>query len=393
MFKIIYSNYSDRIKLNLILSIQVVVILILTNIIVSSFYSRYMLYRPFEYILSNEGVMFSPEDGVASAMLEFTREDIEAVCDNLNGNTDIHMSYFYGDSLNIGESGSNKDISVYFLEDELFNGMELPLAEGTWNLSRDGDYIPCILGSNKYGITVGDCIETDNGSAKYKVVGLLTDITYEPNLSSWGSNVKVMFDNYNGENADHLFLITKYSLASSVKSEIRSASNVFIDYEKGLSEAEVIKNNSILANKGQVLTYKSIRENSLLYIYKDLEELFPVIIGAVIVICIGIVSAVSVSTESQFKKYKIFYLCGSTKKKCVLINVLTTNITIVFSVLLSASIIIMYKNYANATKISMIISKYNFGVSGVILFIFEILIIIIPAVLIGKKSVKELLYD
>lgn len=378
--------------MNLILAVQIIIILILTNIIISSFYGRYMLYRPFEYILSKEGVMFTPEDGVTSTMWDFTREDIYNICDNLIGDTVIHMSYDIYDSLDVGESENIQTI-LYVYEDEFFNALELPLAEGKWDLPESGDCIPCVLGPNEYGIKAGDYIETEDLNIRYKVVGLLTDITYEPVLLSMGDNVKMMFNNYNVKDADHLFMITKSSLTKPVENHLTNVIKVFIDYEEGLSEEEIFKNNSILVNKGQALTYNTIRKHSKLYIYKDLRELFPVIIGAVIVICIGIISAVSVSTESQFKKYKIFYLCGCTKKKCVLINVLTTNITIILSAILSAEVIMAYKNIANAASISMIMSKYNLIISGVILLIFELLVIIIPSVLIGKKSVKELLYD
>lgn len=392
MFKIVYSNFSDRIKMNLILAVQIIVILILTNIIVSSFYGRYMLYRPFEYILSKEGVMFTPEDGVTSTMWDFSREDIENICDNLIGDTVIHMSYDIYDSLDVGESENIQTI-LYVYEDEFFNALELPLAEGKWDLSESSDYISCVIGPNKYGIKAGDYIETEDLKIRYKVESVLTDITYEPVMLSMGANVKMMFNNYSVKDADHLFMITKYSLTGSVENHLKNVAKVFIDYEKGLSDEEIFKNNSILVNKGQALTYNTIRKNSKLYIYKDLRELFPVILGAVIVICIGIISAVSVSTESQFKKYKIFYLCGCTKKKCVLINVLTTNITIALSAILSSGIIMAYRNNANAESISLIMSKHNLIISGIILLIFELLVIIIPSVLIGKKSVKELLYD
>lgn len=393
MFKIIYSNYSDRIKLNLILVVQIVVILILTNFIVSSFYGRYMLYRPYEYILSEEGVMFSPEKGIADPMYEFDREDIENICRKLTGDTKIHMSYSYRDALTVNEN-EGKDIVVHFLEEEMYDGLEFPLAEGTWDLSEHKDYIPCIIGPNRFGIGEGDYIKTDNGDTKYKVAGVLTAHTYEPKAGfGWGSNVKELFQSYDVNSADHLFLITGYSLASHMQEELQPNRNVFINYEKGLTKSEIIKNNSVLVNEGQALTFKTMRTDSKLYIYKDLRELFPVIIGAVIVICIGIISAVSVSTESQFKKYKVFYLCGCTKRKCLLINILTTNITLIVSVLLSVAIIVLYKNTAATAMVSMVISRYNFLISGAILILFELLIIMIPAILIGKKSVKELLYD
>lgn len=391
MVKLILSNYVDRIKMNLVLTLQIVVILVLANIIVSSMNGRYMLYKPFEKMIKNEGVMFRPEDGIAQMITDFSRKDIENICHGIVGDSTIHMSYMTSDVISINDE--MKEVVIHFYEDEFVDSLRLPLSDGNWKLLKTDDSIPCVIGPNNYGIKTGDYIKTDSINTKFRVVGVLTDITYEPKLSGWGSNVKELFYNYDVRNEDNLFMITKVSVADELEDIMLPDYNVFIDYEKGLKDSEIRKNNSILVNKGQIVTYKKIREKSKLYIYKDINELLPVMIGAIIVICIGIVSAVSVSTESQFNNYKVFYLCGCTRQKCVLINVLSTNITIFLSVLLSYASILLYGIMSNATSLSIIINKNNILISMGIILIFEAMACIIPQVLIGKKSIKELLYE
>lgn len=391
MFRIVWSDYAERIKLNLVLIVQIVIILVLTNMIVSSINGRYMLYKPFEKIIKHEGAMFRPCEDLFLAMLDFTEDDIQNMCQGIKGKADIHMSYNYTDTVNIGNK--NKDIAAYFMGDEFIEGLKLPLADGSWQLQENENYIPCIISPNPYGIKTGDYIKTNHMDVKYKVMGVLTDITYEPRLSSWAANVNGMFESYNVKGAERLFIITKYSLAGEIKNVLRPELGVFIDYKDGLTEEEIISNNTILLNKGQFVTYRKIREASELYIYKDLRDLFPVIIGAVIVICIGIISAVSVATESRFKQYRVFYLCGATKRNCILINVMSTTITLIISALLSLSIILIYRNISNATELAIIVNRYNLLISAAILVVFEIMASIIPAVLIGKKSIKELMYD
>ena len=48
MIKIIWLNYVDRIKMNLILTIQIVMMIVIANIVISSLNGRYILYKPFE---------------------------------------------------------------------------------------------------------------------------------------------------------------------------------------------------------------------------------------------------------------------------------------------------------------------------------------------------------
>ena len=168
---------------------------------------------------------------------------------------------------------------------------------------------------------------------------------------------------------------------------------LLIKYNSNITEENKIQNIDKISSYGEMMYYdmKSLNKNSKQYLFKQIYDLLPIVFCLAMLILISNISDNALSTRKNLKNYAIYYINGLQWKHCIFINLIQSAIISGISVLLSSVIIFTIQNTSLKNTITIIINPYTI-VSVLALIILYILIsMIMPAIIIGKNTPKQIL--
>lgn len=361
------------------LMVQMIMILVMGNLMMASMNGRALLYRPFEYLLPCEGARFLPESGVAQIDSDYNREEIENICQELHGNSVIHMGYGAGMPVR-SQEGQRHDVNVHGFEEAFLERLNLPLQSGSWEplqkkkeqeSRNEPDTIPCVISSGSLKVKVGDILETEIGDIRFQIVGVLTALTYEPSWQFWAKDVSGHFRTYLPNEENLPFIVCNSAELEKLEGYFRGE-GIFIEYDDELTARQRKENDSTLLEHGIVMKLSTFRRNSETYLYHKIKELIPIMIGGIIIISISIVNSVSIIIRKQMRQMKIYYLCGASEHQCRIILIVSHSIMLLFSLLISTAILCIWNTFFDSTSIGLMFDWKNILLTGVLVAIFGI---------------------
>lgn len=388
---------SKKIWLNIFLLVEVIVIIVASNVIVCNMNSKEILYEPFKYLMNKQGFVYAT-DPVLEDDTDNTLKVLKKMEKKLKGDFSVHRVYRRTSLLKLNANRS-LDVDVNGFETEFCKNMNIPLSEGSWDItSEDGEYVECVICPNRFGVGVGSLLtEKNNGYGEtltYKVVGVLANPTYCPVSDYMSSGCNTFFESYdmNNETIDspNLFMyvngrkLSEYSGTSVGYGE-------FITYNKTVGTDIIRYNNKVLDTKGFYYSIKEFKKNSEDYVLKMQRRFMPAFIGVMFVVMIGIISASMIQTMSQMRQYGVFYLCGASRIKCILISIIGNLLTYIISSVIAVCILAVMYNSSLRISIGMIFKMNNIRITVAVMGMLVVMSVIVPFIMLGVSSIKNIL--
>ncbi|MCI6498034.1 MAG: hypothetical protein MSA21_03905 [Lachnospiraceae bacterium] len=397
IIKLGVGGISKKLWLNIFLLIEVIVIIVASNIMISNMNSKKVLYKPFEYMMNNDGFIYTNDDFIEDVSGSDVLKTLKKVEKKLKGEYTIHRVYERNDRMKV-TANKSLFVNVSGFETEFYENMNIPLSEGSWNLtSEDGEIVECVICPNNLGIGVGSILkenELDGENVTYKVVGVLANPTYRPVPDYSANSCDKFFESYDVKDTliddPDLFIYVNGKKISQF-SGTYVGSGEFVTYNKPVGPDIIKYNNTVLGRKGFYYSIKEFKSNSQKYITKMQKKVFPIMCGVMIVVMVGIVSASMIQTMSQMRQYGVFYLCGASRMKCILMTIIGNILTYVISVVVSFCIVVTVYNTELRTKIGMVMEINNIWITLFIMVMLVVMSIVVPFVMLKVKSIKEIL--
>lgn len=403
LIKLGMEGFGKRMWLNLFIFLETVIVIVAANVIISNINSRWMLYKPLEYLAEKRGYIFSIDDGETEEeeidenenYYENNIKVMKKIEKKLKGDISFHRVYEFSGF----DEGKKVEFNVFGFEDEFYKGMSFPLKSGSWGSVKSGsdeEYIECVVTPNNKGYGVGSIIKSKKGDEviMFKVVGVLTDSTYVTSSGTWGYGCKGYFQSYTLKDADEMG-VYMYANGDKLKSVSGSypSDNEFITYNRTPSEYEYKYNNTVLGKRGYVFTTEQFKKNSLEYIEKLIRRTLPIYIGVIVIIGIGIICATIIQIKSRMREYSIYYLCGAGKRQCVFVSVVYNLMVTGAAVIIGVCSFIGIYYSAVSEKIGLIVNEYNIYTTLAVVAVLLLVSAIVPFVKLGMVPVKELLIN
>lgn len=390
-----FLSISKNVIFTIIMVLEVVALLLTTNIVVASINYKEVLKKPFDNIISKNGYYCSFEP-----MHETPEEYYE----------------FYGlfDKFKSAEVVFSKALgSTEVIDDEIFFKYNMPLKSGCWpSQAKDDHGRPYAVISPDYLKEPGDIINVE-GIGDVVVSGVLTDVTYVPYFGSDCEDVtsfylsvdyeKTIEEIESGDVSDFTYCNqTQIIASSSTKEENSQGLSCFIFYDDDISDEDIKYNETVME---EIINYKegddmyptspkfdelsTINENSNKAIAETYYQLIPIVLVVAAVVLIGIIGSVAINTVSQVKNYGIYYLCGSKWSDCMKISFANISIILVFAGVLSALLLYIAQSFNLNYLIGQIYDWNNLIISVGMIIGMIVLALIIPFGIIRFTSPVE----
>ena len=168
-------------------------------------------------------------------------------------------------------------------------------------------------------------------------------------------------------------------------------SGEFITYNSAVGKDVIKYNNTVLGNKGFYYSIEEFKKNSEDYVLKMQRRFMPAFIGVMFVVMIGIISASMIQTMSQMRQFGVFYLCGASRIKCILISIIGNLLTYIISSVIAVCILAVMYNSSLRISIGMIFKMNNIWITVAVMGMLVVMSVIVPFIMLGVSSIKNIL--
>lgn len=383
--------------------IQLSIVALVTIVMISSTFLRYQLYKPFKDYFSSDGLyvnyLTTANEDPNHQMFSGFIDDNDLI-ENLDNIEKIVASH--GVIATLGDY-PEEIIAAISYDDEIVNNYSPKIEYGKW-LNPNSEELEVVVSENQHNWSIGDYIninlyniDEESQIVKAKIVGKIENGAKIPGYYTGEEKEKFDFNDfyypyYYDVTETPLFMFSykqlkKYGALQPLQN------GLLIKYNSNITEENKIQNIDKISSYGEMMYYdmKSLNKNSKQYLFKQIYDLLPIVFCLAMLILISNISDNALSTRKNLKNYAIYYINGLQWKHCIFINLIQSAIISGISVLLSSVIIFTIQNTSLKNTITIIINPYTI-VSVLALIILYILIsMIMPAIIIGKNTPKQIL--
>lgn len=348
--------------------IELAVLFLAVNYIVSVINERQMLNKPFAEIL-NENSAFVMDEGYLS---EFGRDPYGAVesraalLDGLAGEYTCYDVLTYIDA----------DIKIISLNDDLYSRLKLPLISG----NRSG-------ATGSYTSRTGTrTFELDGKSLTLNVTGRLTDTTYVPAMSAYSSFGFTTKDLFSSDNSGRDFIITNRSSIEPAADKFFTSPGFIITFKTNAQS-----NLEHLRTIAGVVGGTELRENSQAALKEDLADLAPLVITLFVIVLIGLVSISVITYSGSARQNGILWICGYSRKQMLAVHIVNISVLLTLSLALSSAAFFIMRTFEIEAAETVILGVWNIWASAAMFVFFGGIALMLPAVKSAKTSPVEYL--
>ncbi|WP_044975108.1 hypothetical protein [Ruminococcus sp. HUN007] len=339
--KIIVRSFKMNYKLNILVGLQIAIVFFLLISLTSTICSFYSTYNPLKKELNNNGAYAfidhgqNPEDKKTIRQKEEFQNLVKDT-DNISGTYSVWLSY------------NETDLNAISYDDDIINWYTPEMKDGEWfDLNKDQEnFVQVVVSDNNAGFRTGDEVTFDSfgNEIKAKIVGVMSQNSkiigaltrQKEEISS-----QDLFVNYNFDIEEKtLFIFNQKSLLDKpVITQMNGP--VFLRYKSDIpTESKEYNEKTLMKlNKSLLISYDTIKENSIENIRKRLVVLLPLVICISVLTITTIVSANALIMKNQLRTYSIFYICGLKWNSCIIYSVLSSVITALISMGFCCSLI------------------------------------------------------
>lgn len=406
-------NFSRNLFFNILIIIQLALVFSSAIFTSSSVYQNLKYYSVFADELNGNGYCVLPQyfDGDSTQSIIFTNDlnDSKRFSDYGDYFGDISALYRF---TVYGQDGTE---NPYLQNTYGYNGVLIynympSMKKGKWlsQVESNDNVIHAVISDNDYGLDVGDRIKqgfpTDNGivDLDVEISGMIKDGAklygakvsgkhYDDTVGESFSVNELFYNYYLSAFHCPVFIYNmdefdKYNISAVISDKM------MVPFKDDLSdtEQEDAFNAMIKFGTGEV-GFSQIKDMSLVKVKQQLIILVPVIVGLMVLTIVSILSLSAISTHKQLKNYGILYICGSRWRQCALINIINIVIDILFSVLITYSMLTILDFSGKLENTVVIFEKNELRICTVIAMIVIFVSAIMPFAIIGKTQPKEIL--
>ena len=398
--------------LNTYIIIQMAVVFAMTILIVSSITSRFQYYSPFKRYIEKDGY-FCNLTSATSVLGKYVQKPSD-ISDALSGvePSNVHASY----RVNISEKAGDNMYSLfaYSYDEVLYNNWIPNIQEGKWlsNAEKmESEEIPVVVYDINHSIKVGDVLEKksmdyivdeqgkEGNITKYfklKVVGILSDdaeIVYY-NKTEHGdcrdafSSVKqITMD----EGYETLYLFRSEDTRSANVFSM-SSGIAFINISDSITKEMQDKNQDIILGiTDDFIELRTFKKNSSAYITEEVNKLLPIFVCILLLTLIITVSVNAITTYKEITNFALYYICGITWKKTMLISFIHAVIqtvlalfTAIIGMLICSAVSLLSNSVLEFHPLQILVCLAMICVN--LMFAF-----IMPVIIIRNNTPKEIL--
>lgn len=379
-FKLSLLSLCEKIKLNIAIVLQLIIVFCIVNILVASLNSRTMLSDAYDGILDKQGYYyynpFYDSENDTPVNLEGDLENFSIRQAPLDAN-----------------SATNNQVTLVVCSDDYFGKLKLPV----YNNLTDSES-PAIISANNFGVKSGDTIDfVYNGKkSSIKITGVLTDPAYIPNLNqmNYTDDVLLFYKRISLSAEETTYIIvnttTFTNLGFELDEAVKNVGEIFY-YTSQVDDETYNKNMQVLENKGFVRELSDIYSYTQDSIQSDYKNYVPLALLAFFVIIIGVVCGIAIQSIQQMRNYSIYFLCGLKWNKIIYINLANIIILLLISILISSGILnIIYMSQIN-NKFGLVFNSLNIVVTILMILVVLVLSMVIPIINNRKKTPNDVL--
>lgn len=402
LFKTAFRNLKKSPLMNLISFLQLVAVLLITGVMVSSLCIRYRLYTPFADLIQKSGYFATFSSGA-------------------NRGNGTGERFWYADSDEFAEEiGAESVLSTYSLmtyaqwgdgvpaprllsyDDEIIKRYKPRLKEGVW-LSANSDEIEAVVSESSFGwkvgdvaevpLVVGNAVEWELKTFNVRIVGILDE----------GAEVYGMISNFDGDSGTYRQLyrsfypereeapVMLFSHSALSRRECTAfITKAFITYNETTYDNAAAREQLSKAG-GSTVSLDKMYENSRAYLQEELLKLLPIVVVLMILVLVSGVSISALSTRRRLKDYAKYYVVGLRWGQCVLVNLFQSLITAVAAAVASVAALFIAQYTALADMIMIFWNGWVVLAMIGVMALYLLFSMIMPTIMLKSVTPKQLL--
>lgn len=417
LLKTAWNDFRKNSIVNIFIILQVAVSLIITAVMISAISVRSQYYTPFRDILTSNGIFikFSSSPNYDSSQMNIydylDNDDILQECPDADHIYACHSMFGSIDSFHNGES-----FTLQSYDDEFIKRYQPELTDGRWLTSDiESNQIEIVVSENDYGVKVGDVLSLtginypNSTSFTGKVVGIFQDDSkiIGGGLYDYGNsdmNFNSIYYPFNHTIENQIFVLASYSAIQNITNHFvllfdtdyvvqPIISSVILTYPDNVSKEQIEADKEKLLQYGwaNAILLDELNQNSIAYLLEKAEIFLPIIIILFILASVSSISSSALIVRKNLKNYSLYYISGLQWKNCSLVNLLYSIISLTIAVVVGFAVLFILPHTRLNDIVKIIWSPYIIG-AFVVLIILQLLIsMIMPLIIIGKNTPKQIL--
>lgn len=406
ILKTALKNIRKSIPLTLLTCLQMIAAMIVTAVMISSILLRYRYYAPLKDYYTANGIygMFIPYaiKDIEHGMNVYNWLDDDKLRAELDNPIDI-----VGVGKTYCELANGDPMESFAYTDNLIRCFQPDLSEGRWLSPADRVKTPeCVISQNPYGWKVGDDIELEffhhMGPVSYRfhVVGMLKDDVKIPGgMENNNNDINFMqfYRTFSYEIEEHPMVLMNLDTLKQLHDGpdiLRAMTAGFIiTYPDDVSQEQLRAECRKLASFCSPVSVQlsEIQPNNLRYLYRQVYDQLPIIIVLLVLTIVSCISSSAITTRSRLRDYAVFYVCGLRWKQCILINFMQSLLCGGISFLVSLLTLQLFQESDLLSKFKVVWSQFTVGGIAVIFAVYVLASLLMPLIIIGHNTPKEIL--
>ncbi|MBR3417325.1 MAG: ABC transporter permease [Oscillospiraceae bacterium] len=403
LFRTALKNIRNGLLLNVVAALQMMAAMVITAVLISTILIRFQYYTPMKEYFSANGI-YGIFPGMSGKNIQegMKMDNLLLDDDRLKAELD-KPSEVIGSAYTFCFLPNGEGVSSFAYTDNLVQHYTPELSSGRWlSAADDTQSLEVVVSNNKYNWKVGDEITLSFfGAADYKfqIVGMLQENAKIPSgYTNHPDDINYMqfYQTYSFEIEEQPVLLMNLEILKKLHDgpDILRAmtASYIVTYPPNYPEEKLDTERAKLTSFGSAVTIplSEMQENNIRYLYRQAYDQLPIIIVLLVLTCVSCISSSAITTRRRLRDYSIYYVCGLKWRQCVYVNLIQSllcgTVSYIASVtalkLIGTSLFHQYR---------VIWSWYTIGGMGVVLVVYVIASLIMPLMIIGNNTPKQIL--
>lgn len=417
LLKTAWNDFRKNSIVNIFIILQVAVSLIITAVMISAISVRSQYYTPFRDILTSNGIFikFSSSPNYDSSQMNIydylDNDDILQECPDADHIYACHSMFGSIDSFHNGES-----FTLQSYDDEFIKRYQPELTDGRWLTSDiESNQIEIVVSENDYGVKVGDVLSLtginypNSTSFTGKVVGIFQDDSkiIGGGLYDYGNsdmNFNSIYYPFNHTIENQIFVLASYSAIQNITNHFvllfdtdyvvqPIISSVILTYPDNVSKEQIEADKEKLLQYGwaNAISLDELNQNSIAYLLEKAEIFLPIIIILFILASVSSISSSALIVRKNLKNYALYYISGLQWGHCSFVNLLHSIISLAIATIVGVVALLIIPHTKFAYIVNIIWIPYIFEAFAAMIILQLLISMIMPLIIIGKNTPKQIL--
>ena len=288
------------------------------------------------------------------------------------------------------------DVDTLVYNDEILDNLFIKLDSGSIDKLNKSDKNYCLI-SNGLGYSTGDEIEllneNEDNKVTFVVAGVISDnqqiLGFTQEQKSYKNDYRDFYLSYNSEMCVPIMITSENTMNRLGIKCIYNEQAIISFSEPNVDENDLIQkfSDEWAMYRGSCDDLKELSEN---YIQEQLFIILPIIICVLLLTIFTSISSNAINAKRNLRNYGIFYMCGSTWKKCMSYCIINSFFVSLISLILSLIVLFIGKiTFWSETVITLGVWQMLACLTALIIHVT--MSMLIPLLMIGNVQPRDIL--